>query len=158
MYGVHTGAFTTITTIIDVIFIASWKGTLVSTGLNYILGKLYTNTMLYALNRRMVADPRYQSKSGSSSSRAKSAGQNASSIMPTFAPNLHSLSAPRVQVRDPYAPDVEYENDKPPSLTEPDPERHGAVALQVGNSDLSFVTVDKDVSEANRDRDRDSDF
>ncbi|KAF9512043.1 hypothetical protein BS47DRAFT_1115866 [Hydnum rufescens UP504] len=35
MYGVHTGAFTTLTTIIDVIFIASWKGTLVSTGLNY---------------------------------------------------------------------------------------------------------------------------
>ena len=41
MYGVHTGAFTTITTIIDVIFIASWKGTLVSTGLNYSASKIF---------------------------------------------------------------------------------------------------------------------
>jgi hypothetical protein len=84
----------------------------------------------------------------------------------------------QVPVRDPYAPDMEYENDKPPSLTEPDPERNAPVSsfllvqpiivltsrsrslrqldLKVDHrSDVSFVSGDKDILDVHRDRDSD---
>ncbi|KAF8321289.1 hypothetical protein DL93DRAFT_2093924 [Clavulina sp. PMI_390] len=107
MYGVHTGLLTSITTIIDLAFVVAWPHTLAFAGLNYILGKLYTNTLLYALNRRPISDPRYQSNN-SSHNKSKS-GQNSNGPMPSFglpsgAPNPHSLSAPRVAPKDPYAP------------------------------------------------------
>lgn len=50
----------------------------------------YTNALFYALNRRPISDPRYQS---SMSSNVKS--HNLSSIIPAGGtPNPHSLSAP----------------------------------------------------------------
>ncbi|KAF8337613.1 uncharacterized protein EI90DRAFT_3119053 [Cantharellus anzutake] len=149
MYGLHTGAFTTFTTILNMIFVAAWTHTLVYAGLTYILGKLYTNTMFYVLNRRPVSDPRYASKSGgtSSGSRAKS-GHNISSIMPTFAPNRgqNTSTAPRVQPKDPYAPDAEVdvlESGKAPSLTE----RDEALDIHIDKrSEASYIARDKEPS------------
>lgn len=64
----------------------------------------YTNTLLYALNRRPISDPRYQSQSSTNKSRSQQGqGQNSSGGMPSFgvpagAANPHSLSAPRVRI------------------------------------------------------------
>ncbi|SRR5260370_37086339 len=93
--------------------------------LSLVLSKIYSNTLLYVLNRQPISDPRYASESGgtSSSLRAGKSGHNASSFRPTFAPNhgQNSSSAPRVQQKDPYASQMDgdlYET-KWPSLTEP---------------------------------------
>jgi len=150
MYGVHTGLFTTITTIVDLCFVVAWPDTLAFAGLNYILGKLYTNTLLYALNRRPISDPRYQS---STSSKAKS--HNLSSIIPG-GPNPHSLSAPpRIPPKDPYAADyavdIEINGTKKsyPFGEGPDEEGERKVELdEQSELDSAYIPQDKDFAAA----------
>jgi len=125
MYGLHSGAFVTVTTVITLVFVTAWKHNLVYAGMTYILGKIYSNTLLYVLNRRPVSDPRYSSRgtgTTSSSNRGKS-GQNTSNFMPTFAPNRgkNTSSSARVPPKDPYGSQMDgdlFETTKPPSLTE----------------------------------------
>lgn len=147
MYSVHTGLFVSVATIIDLAFVAGWPHCLAFVGMNYILGKLYTNTLFYALNRRPISDPRYQSSS------QKSKSQNVSSQMPTFPPatNPHSLSAPRVRPKDPYAADFAdpENNGKAYPIGGLDlPDEHNARKLdfepdEVSDSDVNFMSPEK---------------
>lgn len=155
MYGVHTGVVTTLVTVVDLGFVVGWPRCMAFMGLNYILGKLYTNTLVYALNRRPITDPRYQSSS------TKSKPANLSSMMPSFGAhgnangtggnNPHSLSTPRVQPKDPYAaggPDLTFDNQKPYTLTdlEVQQDQH-AQELDFApdqRSEVSFVPQEKE--------------
>jgi len=152
MYGLHSGAFTVIVTVINLVFVAAWKHNLVYAGMTYILGKVYSNTLLYVLNRRPVSDPRYFTKSGgtSSGSRGGKSGPNNSGFMPTFAPNRgqnSSHSGPKSEPKDPYSTEMDgdlFEGTKPPSLTEGN---DAIVAIRTDKrSENSYIVPDKELS------------